>query len=72
VCDTSIAPTRSTPFYDFVEKTVDCLALFESPVLEKTLLEDAEVTPKYVPPNFCEMPNKLRDEFTHGGKLKVS
>ena len=31
VCDTDIKPTRKSKYYDFIEKNVDCLTLFESP-----------------------------------------
>ena len=50
VCDTTIQPKRKEKYYDYIEKNVDCLGLFESPVLEQTALQE-DIDPKtYRPP----------------------
>ena len=71
VCDTDIQPLRKSKYYDYIEKNVDCLNLFESPVLEQTVLEPVELNQYYQPPNFCELPEELKDLFTHQGKIQV-
>lgn len=71
VCDTDIKPLRKSKYYDYIEKNVDCLNLFESPVLEQTVMEPVENIENYQPPNFCELPDELKAVFTHHGKIKV-
>ena len=67
VCDTEVAPIRKGKYYDFIEKDVDCQSLFESPILDGSLLE----TNGKDPPNFCELNNLIRQKFTYNGQLKV-
>ena len=50
VCDTSIQPIRKEKYYDYIDKNVDCLGLFESPVLEQTTLQDDIHPETYRPP----------------------
>ena len=69
VCDTNVKPTKAGKYYDFIEKNVDCLALFESPVLEQTRME--EISKHYQPPYLCELPKQLRDLFSYNGRIKV-
>jgi hypothetical protein len=72
VCDTNIEPVRKAKYYDYIEKNVDCLTLFESPILEQTVLEPVEHNKYYQPPSFCELPQDLKDHFTYNGRIKVS
>ena len=72
VCDTDIQPLRKSKYYDYIEKDVDCLNLFESPVLEQTNLEGRPIVEGYQPPKFCELPKDLRNLFTHNGRLRVT
>ncbi len=57
VCDTNIQPLRKEKYYDYIEKHVDCLGLFESPVLEQTALEEGIDPKTYRPPGTA---NKLK------------
>lgn len=71
ICDTSMAPTGKGKYYDFIEKKVDCKALFESPALDQTLMEDTLDGKEYTPPQFCELSRFLRNQFTYNQRVKV-
>jgi hypothetical protein len=71
VCDTNIQAIRKEKYYDYIEKNVDCLTLFESPILEQTAMEE-DTDKTYKPPAWCELPLQLRQAFTYNDRIKVS
>ena len=71
ICDTNMAPTSKGKYYDFIEKKVDCVTLFESKALDQTLMEDTLEGDEYTPPKFCELSGFLRNQFTYNQKVKV-
>ena len=65
VCDTTIKPLRKEKYYDYIEKNVDCLGLFESPVLEQTALQE-DIDPKaYRPPGTGEQIKYFKHTSKH-------
>jgi len=72
VCDTNIQPIRKEKYYDYIEKNVDCLTLFESPILEHTAMEEnIDEQESYKPPSWCELPQHLRKLFSYNGRINV-
>jgi len=71
VCDTNIQPIRKEKYYDYIKKNVDCLTLFESPILEHAAIEE-NIDEDHKPPAWCELPLQLRKSFTYNGRIQVS
>ena len=73
VCDTNIKPIRKEKYYDYIEKNVDCLTIFESPILEHTTMEEnIHEQEFYKPPSWCELPKHLRHLFSYNDRINVS
>jgi hypothetical protein len=72
VCNTNIQPIRKEKYYDYIEKDVDCLTIFESPILEHTAMEEnIREQEYYKPPHWCELPKHLRNLFSYNGRINV-